>query len=237
MKKLSLVLIMILMSLFAVAQKSEIDVVYLKNGTVVKGRILEQIPDKSVKMYTSNRSIVEFKMEEIERMDKEKGTDEILSTSQFTQGDFIVGTNFKLLSTRFNYINAFDSTGSRKGFHRLSAIFGYFILDNLELGANFSIDFNKTGGTNIGIGPQIRFCTASGFNAKLESSYVLTGSPNNYFIIKPGIGYSIFIGSKFIIEPSIFYERYSGKKIRNWMIEYTDRSSMLGLELRVVIVL
>jgi hypothetical protein len=48
------------------------DVIYLKNGSVVKGIIIEQIPNVSLKIESSDGSIFVYKMEEVEKIGKEK---------------------------------------------------------------------------------------------------------------------------------------------------------------------
>ena len=58
------------------ASKSEnkpeyIDVVYLKNGGVIRGMIIEQTPNVQIKIQTKDGSIFVYKMEEIEKMTKE----------------------------------------------------------------------------------------------------------------------------------------------------------------------
>ena len=47
------------------------DVVYLKNGSIIHGLILEQIPNQYIKIQTKDNSILVFKMEEIEKLTKE----------------------------------------------------------------------------------------------------------------------------------------------------------------------
>lgn len=51
------------------------DVVYLKNGSIIHGTIIEQVPNESIKIKTKDGNIFVYKMEEIEKMTKEK-TDE-----------------------------------------------------------------------------------------------------------------------------------------------------------------
>ena len=52
--------------------KSEMqDVVYLENGSVIKGMIIEQTPNVSLKIQTKDGSIFVYKMEEVEKMTKE----------------------------------------------------------------------------------------------------------------------------------------------------------------------
>tara|TARA_R110001592_G_scaffold107256_5_gene300386 strand:+ start:53 stop:577 length:525 start_codon:yes stop_codon:yes gene_type:complete len=48
-----------------------IDVVYLKNGSIIKGMIIEQIPNISLKIQTVGGSIFVYKMEDVEKMTKE----------------------------------------------------------------------------------------------------------------------------------------------------------------------
>lgn len=60
-----------LLTATVVAQITQRDVVYLKNGSVIKGAVLEQIPDKTVKIQTSDGSIFVFQMSEVERITKE----------------------------------------------------------------------------------------------------------------------------------------------------------------------
>lgn len=77
-----------------VAQVTQRDVVYLKNGSVIKGAVLEQIPDKTVKIQTSDGSIFVFQMSEVERITKEgvppptSGPAETLSEPERRSGFF-----------------------------------------------------------------------------------------------------------------------------------------------------
>jgi len=48
-----------------------VDVVYLKNGGVIKGMIIEQVPNVQVKIQTKDGSIFVHKMDEIEKITKE----------------------------------------------------------------------------------------------------------------------------------------------------------------------
>jgi hypothetical protein len=48
------------------------DVVYLKNGSVIHGMIIEQVPNESIKIQTQDRNIFVFKMDEVLKMTKEE---------------------------------------------------------------------------------------------------------------------------------------------------------------------
>ena len=52
------------------AQSKTEDVVYLKNGTIVHGTIVQMIPNESVKIETADHNTFVFKMEEVEKITK-----------------------------------------------------------------------------------------------------------------------------------------------------------------------
>jgi hypothetical protein len=56
------------------------DVVYLKKGSVVRGTVLEQIPDKSIKIQTIDGNTTIYQMNEIDKLSKE-------IMSEFNQGN------------------------------------------------------------------------------------------------------------------------------------------------------
>lgn len=58
------------------AQQRMRDVVYLKNGSVIRGIIIEQVPNVSIKIQTSDGSVFAYKMDEIEKLAKEPFWDE-----------------------------------------------------------------------------------------------------------------------------------------------------------------
>jgi hypothetical protein len=100
-------------------------------------------------------------------------------------------------------------------------LFGYFIIDGLEIGISHSYSYNQQkysnykGITNsIGIDPFIKYYFNNGFFTGLESGYNYSISKQqgfdyrrkySYLSINPSIGYAIFINSKVSIEPSLEY--------------------------------
>jgi hypothetical protein len=47
------------------------EVVYLKNGSIIRGVIIEQIPGKSLKIQTKDRNVFVYQMDEVEKITKE----------------------------------------------------------------------------------------------------------------------------------------------------------------------
>jgi hypothetical protein len=71
---ISFIVIFISLHIFSVcsyAQQYE-DVVYLKNGSIVHGTIMEQVVGESIKIKTNDGNLFIFKMDEIEKMTKEE---------------------------------------------------------------------------------------------------------------------------------------------------------------------
>jgi hypothetical protein len=56
----------------AFAQEQMQDVVYLKNGSTIRGTIIEQIPNKSIKIQTVDGSVFVYQMDDIARITKER---------------------------------------------------------------------------------------------------------------------------------------------------------------------
>ncbi len=67
MKKLLLLAALLISSLSSFSQSFK-ETVYLKNGSVVKGNIVEFQPDKSVKMEDSNGSVFTFEYDDIDKI-------------------------------------------------------------------------------------------------------------------------------------------------------------------------
>ncbi|MDH6341960.1 hypothetical protein M2480_000622 [Parabacteroides sp. PFB2-12] len=55
----------------AFSQETVRETVYLKNGSIIKGLVIEQVPNESLKIQTADGSIFVYKMEEVEKITKE----------------------------------------------------------------------------------------------------------------------------------------------------------------------
>jgi hypothetical protein len=72
MKKiLSLLLLSLCISDLSLAQKANKDVVYLKDGSVYRGQILELIPNQSLKVQTNDGNVFVVKMNAVDKVIKE----------------------------------------------------------------------------------------------------------------------------------------------------------------------
>lgn len=71
MKKLILLFALLLCSTISVFAQNYQEVVYLKNGSIIRGVIIEQIPNVSLKIQTPDNSLFVCQMSEVEKITKE----------------------------------------------------------------------------------------------------------------------------------------------------------------------
>ena len=72
MKHLFFILLSILFSSYIKAQSNYQEVVYLKNGSIIRGIIIEQIPNVALKIQTADKSVWVYEFDEIEKIAKEE---------------------------------------------------------------------------------------------------------------------------------------------------------------------
>ena len=74
MKKFTFLLVLAIVSvgIGTVSAQSLQEVVYLKNGSVIRGTIIEQVPNESLKIQTSDGSVFAYKMADVEKISKEQ---------------------------------------------------------------------------------------------------------------------------------------------------------------------
>ena len=70
--KLNISIIVFFISIVAFAQTQTRDVLYLKNGSVIKGAITEMNPNTGIKIKTADGSVFVYKMDEIVKTEKEE---------------------------------------------------------------------------------------------------------------------------------------------------------------------
>jgi hypothetical protein len=70
-RKITFLICFSFFAIISVGQNNYEEVVYLKNGSVIHGIIIEQIPNISIKIKTYDGNIFAFKIDEIEKITKE----------------------------------------------------------------------------------------------------------------------------------------------------------------------
>ena len=78
--------------IFCMAQEVQ-EVVYLKNGSIIKGTVIEQVPGKSLKIQTDDGSIFAYEMSEVEKITQEQNTAYGQRRGQRRSGQFMLDGN------------------------------------------------------------------------------------------------------------------------------------------------
>ncbi|MDF9830029.1 hypothetical protein [Parabacteroides sp. PF5-6] len=122
------------------SQNKAQETIYLKNGSVIKGSVIEQVPNQSIKVQTADGSIFVYKMEEVEKITKE----EVLA-------------RYKTRNPNSYFSKKYDITGYRGfidgGFTKSSLVDGIF--DIYELSTSHGYQFSPYLFIGAGAGTQI----------------------------------------------------------------------------------
>jgi hypothetical protein len=186
------------------------DVVHLKNGSIIRGIIVEQIPGKSIKIETADKNLFVYKIDEIEKMTKEQ-----VKKSQNTYGSDNFDTNFESGYKGIVELGYMIGTGNY-GIDRIKLN----IINGYQVNPNFY----------FGIGTGLRYYTGNGFDAAiipifadLRGTLVLdnvvpylsldVGYPLNTasfeklgFLFNPTIGVGFKISKKSVFTVGLGYE-------------------------------
>ena len=109
MKKLFLIIACAICATCAIAQNNLQDVVYLKNGSIIRGTIIEQVPGESIKLSTADGSVFTYPMSDVDRMTKEESPIQRVYVSE--KSPLAAGLLSFLLSGAGQFYNGENSKG------------------------------------------------------------------------------------------------------------------------------
>jgi hypothetical protein len=176
----------LLFSINSFSQEME-DIVYLKNGSVIRGTIIEQIPNESIKIKTREDNIFVYKIEEILKISKEETSSQNKEKSKTKYiGTFSVGASIPKSDKEFSKYHGL-------GFN-LNATSGILISNNVGLRLDVRYSSFPGKGTYYWFGTP---STVSSLNINFES---IIGDFNKNSMVKP---YGIFgIGADYVSQSS-----------------------------------
>lgn len=209
-KNAVLTLFLLFGTMLSYGQEGYEEVVYLKNGSVIRGVIIEQIPNVSIKIETADRNIFVYKMEEIEKITKERISEQYQNNKKpANQGggleigykgiielgyDIGVG-DYGIDRIRLNIINGYQvnpyfSVGFGTGiryFHEAEALYIPLFLD---LRANI-LDKNVSPYVAIGTGYSMRVTNSFGGGFMLNPTVGATFKTSSKSSMNIGFGYDL----------------------------------------------
>lgn len=183
-------------------EKKMEDVVYLKNGAIVRGIIIEQVPNKSLEIKSNDNNYFIFKMEEVQRITREN---QLKDPTDYKKKGFLniteIGFGFGIYTIN-TYHGSFDIKGQFP-ILGLRTINGYQLNEYFSFGLGVGFDAFLDGDNK---GALIPFTADTRINfrkGKLSPTLNLNG------------GYSVGVenSSGLIANPSIGMKLYLTKKI------------------------
>lgn len=108
--KISILLFIFFIPLFALAQPNEEDVIYFKNGAILRGEIIEHTGEESLKIKTAGRNVVVVMLEEVQEIKKER----VPAQQYFKESGYVNYTGMAVLpgldatSVRFQMVNGYQ---------------------------------------------------------------------------------------------------------------------------------
>jgi hypothetical protein len=185
MKKILLLLVSFFCFMsFTYAQNDLQEVVYLKNGSIIRGIIIEQQPNKLVKIQTSDGNVFVYKIDEVEKITKEP----------------YYNTTRKKGNSHFQY----RETNGYKGFLDLGYTAGTGDLgeDELEINGTYGYQFNPY--LFLGVGTGVHYYFDSNKVALPIYADFRTNFMNNAITPFVGlkVGYSPFDFEGFYLNPN-----------------------------------
>jgi len=213
MKNYVVLILFALIATCAFAQSKYQDVVYLKNGSIIRGVIIEQVPNKSIKIETADKNVFVYQMDEVEKIVKEP----IKVKSGFSSNGSGLKPGYK----------GIVEMGYQVGV-------GDFSLDRLKL--NIINGYQVNPYFSLGLGTGLRYYFNSKkilipFLADFRASF-LNNSLSPYFYF--GIGYSLdsdyhFKGAGMLVNPvaGVNY-RITEKLVMNFGLGYEVQKMKLS---------
>jgi hypothetical protein len=141
----TLAVVIVLSVTMMVAQTAYRDVVYLKNGGIVKGTIIETVPEKSIKIETSDGNVFVYNMSDIEKITKEKDIMQRSEpTSLFGGSNVSLPSQFSIFGGAAIPVGDFASTSSSEaGFAKMGFTAGIQFVTGGQIGFLASASYSS----------------------------------------------------------------------------------------------
>lgn len=208
---------------FSHGQNNFEEVVYLKNGSIIKGIIIEQVPNQSIKIQTKDGNIFVFKYEEIEKITKEfiliNKSDKKSKLTEFKKSGFI---NI----TEINYCHGvgrvrFGGYTSQNNLYSMGirTVNGYQVNEHLALGISIGVDKYKNTAL-LPIGFDVRVSIKKGkVSPQLSANFGYAIGLNG---VTGGLAFNPQIGIKTYVSKNVAHILSVGYKLQERETTYFD---------------
>lgn len=235
MKKILSFLLFVLIATSSFAQNNNYeDVVYLKNGSIIRGIIIEQKPNVSIKIQTSDNSVFVYEMDEIEKMTKEKKTSKV---DPFRLETGYIETGFKGI-VELGYQTGVNF--SSQDVIKLNIIYGYQVNPFFSLGLGTGVRYYIDGSDAFLIPVFADFRGYLPLNSKI-SPYISLGIGYSFdtsdtfnsvgFMFNPTIGMNFKVSDKSAMNIGLGVEKQKGEMYS--FDDYSDDFDELSISIIV----
>lgn len=194
------------------SQNNMEDVVYLKNGSIYRGIIIEEVPNQSIKIQTYDMNVLFFKLEEIEKFTKEyklnnkKFKNKNLDSDRLPSQGEIRNQGFSTIfeSSFSNGTGTYDFNYSTirnvdwaVGFKTVN---GYQFNDYLFAGGGVGVDFYSKS-TYLPVSLDVRMSLLKDkftptINANIGYAFALNGAVEGGYVVNPTVGFKVDVSEK-----------------------------------------
>lgn len=222
--------------------QSYIEIVYLKNGSVIKGVVIEQIPSQSLKIKTSDGSLFVYSMSEVDRIVKEQITDENIDR-RTNRSVGMCGFGKKTSKVKVKGYRGFVDVGYIESLNDKSSSFeittthGYLFNPYIFLGGGVGVDFSID--DDVVAVPiygdfKVNFCKANNspfFDFKLGFS---VGDRPGYYVA-PALGIRFGLLDKKAINISVGYRYQEQVELDSNFYNFYSKNEtpIIGLSIKV----
>jgi hypothetical protein len=201
------------------AQVNYEDVVYLKNGTIIHGMIIEQVPNESLKI-KSDRNVFVFKLNEVEKITKEELKSppaEVIPISNIP-----AHAHLNKARKESGYTNITEITLARNFSQTHSYYYGYYY------GSEYETHFDR-----INNGPSFGIQTVNGyqFNPYLSVGVGIGLQGYNELFLIPVFLEVRAVVMKTRLSPFVLGEigsSFTGQQVFGTNTEYDDEGGLMG---------
>lgn len=216
----------VFLSLPVFAQSGKQDCLYLKNGSIIRGEIIEQIPNKTIKIQTKDGNLFVYNYEDVEKITREYNKSRSSNYDSNSNEQYEASDADNEAADRTNYFNQtvkgvvslsgqlmysnYSYEDFSYSYFDLSSGTGYFFMDNLLAGIQLS--YYSYGGDisddhRFSFGPKVEYYFGNMKNKPFVSFDVLFSSTEDYndTQITFGVGYNLALAKNISLQPIMEY--------------------------------
>jgi hypothetical protein len=204
------------------------EVVYLKNGSIIKGKIIELKPNEYLKFKTFDGNLWVFAYSDIEKFDMERNDvikfrrDSLRKSYLFCDAGFLIGTVTNDMKAPFSFLTTYNFQLVKSLYFGIGTGLEFFQMTYIPLiadirisPANTNVSFYFQGGLTFPMNEKgdlqdVEYKFKRGFLINPGISYTFSGQNSNEFVISIGYRYQVTDAERVEqTEPQYYYPYYS----------------------------